>query len=79
MNARYAGQVRKNTNVSSALHVCLHISGNIANFVLYDSFGANALGLGAARQPAPAELEQSVTSDESSPPMLQPSPLSVHP
>ena len=36
---------RGNYNVSSALHVCLHICGNLGNMLLYDSLGANVLRL----------------------------------
>ena len=35
----------KNLRVSSSLHVCLHVFGNIGNWLLYDSLGANALSL----------------------------------
>ena len=40
----------RNLNISSALHVCLHLFGNLGNLILYDSLGANALGLGHNRQ-----------------------------
>ena len=32
-------------NVSSALHVCLHVFGNLGNLLLYDSLGMNKLHL----------------------------------
>ena len=35
----------QNYNVSSLLHVCLHIFGNAGNFLLYDSLSANVLRL----------------------------------
>lgn len=40
----------RNLNISSALHVCLHLFGNLGNLILYDSLGANVLGLGHTRQ-----------------------------
>ena len=33
-------------NTSSALHVCLHLFGNLGNVILYDALSTNALGLG---------------------------------
>ena len=43
---RYISKVYGNLNVSSMLHVGLHMWGNIGNCILYDSFKVNALGLG---------------------------------
>ena len=42
---RYFSSTRRAFNVSSALHCCLHVFGNVGNIILYDSLGANALRL----------------------------------
>lgn len=42
---RYFSFTRKMYNVSSSLHVMLHVFGNIGNVVLYDSLGANVFRL----------------------------------
>ena len=45
---RHAGRVLGNKNVSSMLHVGVHVFGNLGNLALYDSLGANHLGLGSS-------------------------------
>ena len=41
--ARHMGLRYKNQNVSSLLHVCLHLFGNAGNLLLYDALGAKTL------------------------------------
>uniref|UniRef100_A0A7S3EW39 Uncharacterized protein n=1 Tax=Haptolina ericina TaxID=156174 RepID=A0A7S3EW39_9EUKA len=43
--SRYFSQVQGDKNVSSALHCCLHLAGNLGNVLLYDALGANHCGL----------------------------------
>lgn len=43
---RYFSFSRRMYNVSSSLHVCLHVFGNVGNLLLYDSLGVNLLRLG---------------------------------
>ena len=45
LTGRYFTFTRGNYNVSSAMHCCLHVFGNIGNLLLYDSLGANVLRL----------------------------------
>ena len=42
----YAGRVLHDYNADSILHISLHVCANLGNIMLYDSFGANVLGLG---------------------------------
>eukprot|EP00322_Chrysochromulina_rotalis_P025613 CAMPEP_0115832680 /NCGR_PEP_ID=MMETSP0287-20121206/2784_1 /TAXON_ID=412157 /ORGANISM="Chrysochromulina rotalis, Strain UIO044" /LENGTH=154 /DNA_ID=CAMNT_0003286075 /DNA_START=23 /DNA_END=490 /DNA_ORIENTATION=- len=47
----YTGRVLHNLNISSMMHVGVHVCGNLGNLILYDSLGANLLGFGAAVLP----------------------------
>ena len=44
--ARYVSKTRGNLDVGSKFHVGVHVMGNVGNLILYDSLGANVLGLG---------------------------------
>ena len=52
--AFYNGRFLGNLNRASKLHVGVHLFGNLGNVMLYDSLGANLLGLGAGLQRAQA-------------------------
>lgn len=46
MLGRYVSNVYGNRDLSSKLHIGVHVMGNVGNVCLYDSLGANVLGLG---------------------------------
>ena len=47
VSARVFAFTRRDYNLSSTMHVCLHLWANAGNLILYDALGANLLGLTA--------------------------------
>lgn len=58
LGGRYVSKTSGNLNLSSRLHVGVHLMGNVGNVCLYDSLGANVLGLGG---PGAAEMSTRVS------------------